>query len=195
MRIKSPAFWKLVQHEQEKWRPSTCCPMSWSSQELGDHRVSFTLSHWRMSWTMAPINHVGVVTLPLYEVRCGHSASAIFLQKRLALLLSPPAVLLEEMLNYLTQMRITGCESWSGRLTCLQHENRWLISSVGYNLRNNHFQCFLLAIHLLATKQAAVTALWFWAGTYFQRAKDSTQGMRFVGFQNLALCSGVCPDL
>lgn len=36
-------------------------------------------------------------------------------------------------------MRIMGCESWSGRLTCLQHENRWLISSVGFNLRSNHF--------------------------------------------------------
>lgn len=102
MQIKSPAFYELAKHEQEKWRLFTFSPMSRSSQELGDRRVSFTLSHWRISRRMAPINHVGVVTLPLYEVRCGHSAPAIFLQKRLALFLSPPAVLLEEILNYLT---------------------------------------------------------------------------------------------
>lgn len=89
--------------------------------------------------TTAPVNCMGsILLLSCMKWDVGTLLLPYFCRK-MALLLLPPAVLLEEMLNYLAKTRITGCESWSGRLTCLQPENRWLSSSEGYNLRSNLF--------------------------------------------------------
>lgn len=111
--------------------------LSWTAPKLGEHDAGLTLSGWSRIEPRAPAACMGGVLLFLCVVRCGRSAPAIFSRKRLALLLPPPAVLLEGMLNYLTRMRITGCESWSDRLTSLQPGNRWLSSEEGYDLRSN----------------------------------------------------------
>lgn len=92
------------------------CPGAWWSRSWAHHlRLEKDWTHsscWLQGWCSAA---------PLDEVRNRCSASVMFSQKRLALLLPPPAVLLEGMLKYLAKIRLQavnpGLTDW---LPCSQ---------------------------------------------------------------------------